>query len=155
MKKVISLVGVLSVVFSFNIQAKTEQWTFAAGDDRSKAFVSANIIDIEGGLKVINFLRNYSETIDLGIDPVTGTTWYPHKSVEIKYEVRCETKKLAMRSWTMFESTGGSGGVVWADRNHGNPYFQTATSDEEIAVVGAACGETVALGSSDSKDKSL
>lgn len=126
------------------VGANQQEWMFAAGDSDSEAFVTVGSQQIENGLRQIDFLRNYAEKINLGIDPVTGIEWYPHQSVAITYEVNCERSSLAMRSWTMYQGVDGSGEISWADKNHGYPPFVTATSDEEVAVVGAACGEKVA-----------
>ena len=132
------------VVVSAATGANQEKWMFAAADNESEAFVTVASQEIENGLRQIDFLRNYAEKINLGVDPVTGIEWYPHQSVAITYEVNCERSSLAMRSWTMYRGVGGDGEITWADKNHGYPPFVTATSNEELAVVGAACGEKIA-----------
>ena len=138
-----AVIGTLFVV-NASIGANQDKWMFAAADNDSEAFVTVASQEIENGLRQIDFLRNYAEKINLGVDPVTGIEWYPHQSVAITYEVNCERSSLAMRSWTMYRGVGGDGEITWADKNHGYPPFVTATSNEELAVVGAACGEKVA-----------
>ena len=137
------VVGMLFVVNAAT-GANQEKWMFASADNDSEAFVTVASQEIENGLRQIDFLRNYAEQINLGVDPVTGMEWYPHQSVAITYEVNCERSSLAMRSWTMYRGVGGVGEITWADKNHGYPPFVIATSNEELAVVGAACGEKVA-----------
>lgn len=122
---------------------KTVKWEFAAADNASQAFVAVNSVEARGGIRAVDFLRNYAEKINLGVDPVTRIEWYPHQSVTINYEVDCSENKLAMRAWKMYEKPNAAGETVWADKDHGLPYFTLARSNEEIAVVNAACGKTV------------
>ena len=136
------------LVVNVAVGANQQEWMFAAGDSQSEAYVTVGSQEIENGLRQIDFLRNYAEKINLGVDPVSGIEWYPHQSVAITYEVNCERSSLAMRSWTMYEGVDGAGEISWADKNHGYPPFVTATSNEELAVVGAACGEKVAQSAS-------
>ncbi len=125
--------------------AKSLNWEFAVEDQESQAFVSVGVVELKGALRAVDFLRNYSEKINLGIDPITNAEWYPHQSVTINYEVDCGERTLAMRAWKMYEKPNAKGETIWVDKNHGLPNFVLARSGEELAVVDAACSETVVL----------
>ena len=138
-----SLLVIAAISLSAQVSGKTVKWEFAAADDASQAYVAAHSVEARGGIRAVDFLRNYAQRINLGIDPVTKLEWYPHQSVTINYEVNCSENKLAMRAWKMYDKPNASGETVWVDKDHGLPHFTLARSNEELAVVNAACGETV------------
>ena len=142
------LAGLVGILVSTVVTAAPANWSFANRDSQGTSFVDVNSLSFANGAKSIQFLRNYDKSINLGVDPVTSIEWYPHQSVAITYEVDCTNNKFAMRSWKLYSGVDATGEVVWADKDHGYPAYTNATTDEEIAVLGAACGETVALQSS-------
>lgn len=108
------------------------------------SFLNHSSIDIEGQYVDVDILRNYDETIDLGTDPISGELMYVHRSVEITYAVDCDSRKVALTAWKLFDGNFGSGEVVWADSNWGNPAFTNASDDETRAAMISACATKLA-----------
>lgn len=100
--------------------------------DHSSAVVNGKYVDV-------NVLRNFDDTIVLGSDPVTGKDMYSHRSVKLSYRVNCDSRKLSLTGWQMYDGNFGNGNVVWADANRGKPAYLAAVDDETRDVLISAC----------------
>lgn len=125
--------------------ADTPRWNLVANADNSSTYIDQNSVAAFGSAQSVWVLRNYSQTIELGHDPVTGTPWYPHRSVKVQYAVDCAQSRLALNAWQMHSGNFGDGAVVWADRYHGALAYAAAWSEEQEAALAAACGTKTAL----------
>ena len=100
--------------------------------DHRSAVVHDKYVDVD-------VLRNFDDTVVLGNDPVTGQDMYSHRSVKLSYRVNCDSRKLSLTGWEMYEGQLGDGNVVWATTNWGNPAYVAAVDDESRAVLTSAC----------------
>ena len=100
--------------------------------DQSSAVVYGQFVDV-------NVLRNFDNTVVLGNDPATGKDMYSHRSVRLSYRVDCDSRKLSLTSWEMYEGKFGNGDVVWANTNWSKPAYLAAVDDETRAVLDSAC----------------
>ncbi len=126
-------------------QAAAPQWTLVAGASTSAAYIDRFSVTEIAGAKSVWVLRNYAETITLGLDPVTGAPWYPHRSVKVLYAVDCGAGRVAVNAWQMYSGNFANGEIVWADKHHGLPAYSAPAAAEENAAIAAACGAKTAL----------
>jgi hypothetical protein len=124
--------------------ADAPRWNLVA-DGSTSAYIDQGSVSALGNTKSVWVLRNYPQTIDLGSDPVTGTPWYPHRSVKVQYAVDCTTGLLALNAWQMHSGNFADGAVVWADRHHGLLAYAAPSVAEEEAALAAVCGTKTAL----------
>lgn len=140
-----TLAAVAALTVLTTAQAAAPQWTPVADVKSSAAYIDrSSVTDISGG-KSVWVLRNYAEIITLGLDPVTGEAWYPHRSVKVLYAVDCSAGRLALSAWQMYSGNFAAGEAVWADKHHGLPAYSAPASVEENAAVITACGAKIAL----------
>ena len=140
-----SLAAAALAVVVGTANADTPRWNLVADAGGALAFIDQNSVAALGGAQSVWLLRNYPQTIELGNDPVTGTPWYPHRSVRIQYAVDCALNRLALNAWQMHSENFGVGAVVWADRNHGLLAYAAAWSEEEKAAIAEVCVTKTAL----------
>ena len=134
-------------VVAFAVSASVHaapQWVELPHSLADASFLDRSSINTEGKYVDVEILRNYEETIDLGSDPVSGKAMYVHRSVEVTYAVDCESRKVALTGWKLFDGNFGNGDVVWADTNWGNPAFINASDAETRAVMISACATKLA-----------
>lgn len=126
-------------------QAGAPQWTFVADTSTSASYIDrASVTEIPGA-KSVWVLRNYAVAITLGLDPVTSTPWYPHRSVKVRYAVDCRAGRVAVDAWHMYSGNFANGEIVWADEHHGIPAHSAPAAAEEDAAIDAVCGAKAAL----------
>jgi hypothetical protein len=125
--------------------ADAPRWSPVADASLTSAYIDQGSVAALGDAKSVWVLRNYPRTIDLGSDPVTGTPWYPHRSVKVQYAVDCGTGLLALNAWEMHSGNFADGEVVWADRYHGLLAYAPPSVAEEVAALAAVCGSRTAL----------
>ena len=96
-------------------QADAPQWTLVTETSAraSIAYIDRSSVTDLSGKKTVWVLRNYAETINLGVDPVTGAPWYPHRSVKVMYSVDCSAGQVAVSAWQMYNGNFANGEVVW------------------------------------------
>jgi hypothetical protein len=125
--------------------ADAPRWNLVSDADPTSAYIDQGSVSGLGDAKSVWVLRDYQQTIDLGIDPVTGTPWYPHRSVKVQYAVDCGTGLLALSAWQMHSGNLADGAVVWADRHHGPLAYAAPSGAEESAALATVCGTKTAL----------
>jgi hypothetical protein len=125
--------------------ADAPRWNLVADAGPTSAYIDQSSVSALGDAKSVWVLRNYQRVIDLGIDPVTGTPWYPHRSVKVQYAVDCGTGLLALSAWQMHSGNFADGAVVWADRHHGLLAYAAPSLAEEAAAFAAVCSTKTAL----------
>lgn len=121
------------------------EWSELPYSIADASFIDRSSINPNGMIVNVNVLRNFDQTITLGNDPVTGAPMYSHRSVRLQYVVDCESGKLAISNWKMFDGNFANGNVVWTDSNWGYPQFTVATDGESRAVMASACAAALAL----------
>ncbi|UCH49755.1 MAG: hypothetical protein JSU95_08345 [Betaproteobacteria bacterium] len=137
----------MCAVMAFAITASANaapEWVKLPNSVADTSFVNRSSIETQGEYVDIEILRNYDETVVLGNDPVSDAPMYAHRSVELMYVVDCESRKVALKGWKMFEGNFGGGEVVWADTNWGKPAFVRASDEESRAVMASACATKLA-----------
>jgi hypothetical protein len=125
--------------------AAASQWSLVADASASATYIDRSSVTANPGGKSVWVLRNYAGTLSLGLDPVTGTPWYPHRSVKVLYAVDCNAGRVALSAWEMYSGNFANGEVVWADKNHGLLGYAAPAAAEENAAIVAACGAKTAL----------
>ena len=100
--------------------------------DHRSAVVHGKYVDVD-------VLRNFDDTVVLGNDPDSGAEMYRHRSVKLHYRVDCDSRKLSLSGWKMFEGNFGDGTVVWATTTWSEPAYLAAADDETRAVLSSAC----------------
>ena len=130
--------SVAFLVFSIAATSKAEE-DFWFGDQITdntnnwKSYVAVTTSNLDSN--EIEIVRNYNAEINLGVDPVSGVEWYPHRSVKVKYMTDCENEKVAMQSWKLYTKQNARGDVVWADEDFAIPhYYKPMIKDERIAL---------------------
>lgn len=121
------------------------EWSELPYSIADASFIDRSSIDPKGMIVNVNVLRNFDQTITLGNDPVTGAPMYSHRSVRLQYVVDCESGKLAIANWKMFDGNFANGDVVWTDANWGKPQFTRAIDGESRAVLASACATAMAV----------
>ena len=140
-----TLVTAAALTVATTAQAAAPQWTLVTDTSTSAAYIDrSSVADLSSG-KSVWVLRNYAQSITLGLDPVTGEAWYPHRSVKILYAIDCGAGRLALSAWQMYSGNFADGEVIWADKNHGLPAYSAPASAEENAAFVMACGAKTAL----------
>ena len=91
-----------------------------------------------------SIIRSYEDTINLGIDPVTGLEWHPHKSAKFVFNVNCNTNSLALTGWSLYSDTSGKGEIVWADTDYGKPNYYTPVTEDEVNLTSNLCASRIA-----------
>jgi len=124
--------------------ADAPRWNLVADAGDSAAYIDQGSVAALGDAKTVWLLRNYPQTIDLGSDPITGNSWYPHRSVKVQYAVDCSMGLLALNAWQMYTGNFADGTVVWADRHHGLLAYAAPSVAEEQAALAAVCGTKTA-----------
>ena len=138
-----NLFTILLIAFiSLNVKASDTKWELAANVDNWDSYFSNSMISENNDS--IWILRNYQNEIHLGIDPVTGKVWYPHRSVKVTFDVECDTGRIGLRAWKLFSGSKGTGEVVWADTDHGYPAKYVAQTTDEKLAVEKVCGSITA-----------
>lgn len=136
MKQTLLATVALAASVSVNAAPRWVELPYSIADssflDHSSAIVHGEYVDV-------NVLRNFDDTVVLGTDPVTGADMYSHRSVKLSYRVNCDSLKLSLTGWEMYEGNFGNGDVVWADTNWGKPAYVAAVDDETRAVLISAC----------------
>jgi hypothetical protein len=126
----------LAASLSANAAPKWVELPYSMADasflDHSSAVVQGQYVDV-------NVLRNFDDTVVLGSDPDSGAEMYSHRSVKLHYRVDCDSRKLSLSGWEMFEGNFGDGNVVWATTTWGEPAYLAAADDETRAVLSSAC----------------
>ena len=138
-----SFLAVIAFALTASVHA-APQWVELPHSLADGSFLDHGSINTEGQYVDVEILRNYDETIDLGSDPISGKPMYIHRSVELTYAIDCESRKVALTGWKMFDGNFGNGEVVWADSNWGKPAFSNASDDETRAVMISACATKLA-----------
>jgi hypothetical protein len=126
----------LAASFSANAAPKWVELPYSMAD---MSFLDHGSVVVQGHYADVNVLRNFNNTVVLGNDPVSGEALYSHRSVKLGYRVDCDSRKLALTGWTMFEGNFGDGEVVWGSTTWGVPAFIDAVDDETRAVLASAC----------------
>jgi len=140
-----TVVTAAAMAIATTAQAQAPQWTLVAEAGASGAYIDRSSVTDLSDKKTVWVLRNYAETINLGLDPVTGAPWYPHRSVKVMYSVDCSAGQVALSAWQMHSGNFANGEVVWADKHYGLPAYSAPVAAEESAAVVAACGAKTAL----------
>ena len=91
-----------------------------------------------------SIIRSYEDTINLGIDPVSGLEWHPHKSAKFVFNVNCNTNSLALTGWSLYSDTSGKGKIVWADTDYGKPNYYTPVTEDEVNLTSNLCANRIA-----------
>tara|TARA_Y100000004_G_scaffold36517_1_gene39219 strand:- start:119 stop:589 length:471 start_codon:yes stop_codon:yes gene_type:complete len=131
-------IAFLLFTITFTSQIKAEDYWFGkqiaqVQTDEWQSYIAMSSTNLDSN--EIEIVRNYKTEINLGIDPVSGIEWYPHKSVKVKYMTDCINKKVAMQSWKLYSKQNARGDVVWADEDFAIPhYYQPMIKDERIAL---------------------
>ena len=139
------ILAVSALTFAATAHGGTPEWTLVADAQQSAAYLDRLSVTDDAGTKTVWVLRNYEETITLGNDPVTGSPWYPHRSVKILYTVDCTVGRVALGEWQMYSGNFANGEIVWADKHHGLPAYSAPGAAEEVAAIDAACGAKTAM----------
>jgi Surface-adhesin protein E len=140
-----TVITAAALALAATAQADAPQWTLVTETGASVAYIDRSSVTEFSGKKTIWVLRNYAESINLGLDPVTDAPWYPNRSVKVMYSVDCSAGQVALTAWQMYSGNFADGGVVWADKHYGLPAYSAPAAAEESAAVVAACGAKTAL----------
>ena len=91
-----------------------------------------------------SIIRSYEDTVTLGIDPVSGLDWHPHKSAKFVFNVNCNTNSLALTGWNLYSEKSGKGKIVWADTDYGKPNYYTPVTEDEVNLTSNLCASRIA-----------
>jgi len=138
-----TVLAVAALLIPLSVHA-APQWVELPRSVADVSFLDHSSIHHQGQFLDVNVLRNSDKTIVLGNDPVSGAAMYSHRSAQLSYLVDCDARKVALTGWKMFEGNLGTGDVVWADKNWGEPTFVNVTDEESRAVVISACASLLA-----------
>jgi hypothetical protein len=133
--------AVFAVLASLNVQAASE-WVALNGVNSDSIFVNRANLAAQGDLVDVEVLRDFSETITLGNDAVSGDPLFAHRSITLTYRVDCTNNTLAMLQWQMFEGNQGEGPMIWNQQNANGLAYLNAVDPEMNAVLRSACGTT-------------
>ena len=139
----IGLIAAAAVALPLTAQA-APKWVELPHTLADVSLLDRNSFAEKGEYVDVDVMRNYKESINLGNDPVSGDAMYSHRSVKLNYVVDCESRKIAMKGWTLYDGNFGGGEVVWSDRNWGAPSFINANDEESRSVVISACATLMA-----------
>jgi hypothetical protein len=142
--KLALLAAALSIVGTANA---APEWIQIANADTGSTFMDRSFTGPVGTAMAVRLMRNYDDTVSLGIDPETGLPLYPHRSVKVTYLVDCANRKLALDGWQMFSGNFGDGDVVWADKHPGSPLFLKPEGVEEKFALANACAMRAVISS--------
>jgi hypothetical protein len=136
---------VAAALLSTLASAAAPEWIQIANTEPGSAFLDRATIAPAGEAMAVRVMRNYDDTVTLGINPATGRTLYSHRSVKLTYLVDCKGGKLAMNTWQLFSGNFGEGQVVWADKQPGAPIYLKPAGGEEKFAFASACAMQAAL----------
>ena len=139
-----TLVTAAALAVVTTAHAAAPQWKLVADANASAAYIDRSSVTDSAGARSVWVLRNYAETLTLGLDPVTGAPWYPHRSVKVLYAVDCNAGRVALSAWEMYSGNFANGEVVWADKHYGLPAYAAPAAAEENAAIVAACSAKTA-----------
>lgn len=91
-----------------------------------------------------SIIRTYEDTINLGIDPISGLEWYPHKSAKFVFNVNCNSNSLALTGWSLYSEGSGNGNIVWTDTDFGNPNYYIPVTEDEVNLTSNLCASRIA-----------
>ena len=133
----LSPLSIAFLLFTLITTTKAEDFWFGEQFEDSannwKSYIALTTSDLSAN--EIEIVRNYNTKINLGVDPISGTEWYPHQSVKVKYITDCDNQKVAMQSWKLYSKQNARGEVVWADEDFAIPhYYKPMIKDERIAL---------------------
>ena len=136
-----SFVAVSAAILSLGVQAATAPGALG-NPDPATTFVKFAATTPQGSYVDVEVLRDYADTVTLGIDTESGAPLYAHRSVALTYRVDCTAGTLAVADWQMFDGNFGQGQVVWDQENHHGLAFLPAVNNEMRAVLRSACATT-------------
>ena len=138
-----SMIATAAMAFSLTAAA-APQWAAIPGNNADDTFVDRCSHSSQNQLLEVNVLRIFDEQIALGNDPETGKAMYPHRSVQLTYEVDCGAGTIAMSRWTMYDGSFGDGEVVWNVDVLNDLAFTRANDEETRAVMASNCATNTA-----------
>ncbi|MGD8476604.1 MAG: hypothetical protein PVI98_05630 [Burkholderiales bacterium] len=138
-------ISLVSLMLAASVAANAApKWVQLPHSTADTSFLDQSSVIAQGDYVDVNVLRNFEDTIVLGVDPVSGAQMYSHRSVKLSYRVDCDSRKVALTGWEMYGGNFGNGEVVWANTNWGKPAFLAAVDDETRAVMTSACATNTA-----------